>query len=463
MGNECFFRRWVEDRKAFIIAWERSKREWLTASVLKAVKKGDTAIWKLLNGKSRSSSRPLVKVGGSILTNSSLIAEELASFHQRSLKEISSVSPGEFDPVRWEKDFIMKDGPEGDLVLNISDALVVANVKKLKLSSVPDLIRPIVVKLFFASLETVRPLADLIRAVVRTRCFPSGGKIARQIFIWKGKGEKNALDNCRTITMANAILKVCEGCVKQAGLKYWKKAGFPCAYWGQFSGAPESIYIWLSTVECYTRNGHRPETSLTDVSKAFDRLSIKLYMRKLVDYGLPRQLIELIVEFITGLCVNLSWGGALFRTLDRGEFGVPQGSLEGMWNFGVYSDNIQREIIKSVPGINVGGQMVRNVVYADDNTPVNPCPSLTNRALKAIALEGAFNCYRFKPSKCKVIGADPEDLTEYRIGNDCIQRADSGLLLGAVIDGSGINAFEHVRKREGLVRKGITQIKSWRT
>ena len=219
----------------------------------------------------------------------------------------------------------------------------------------------------------------------------------------------------------------------------------------------------LSTVECYIRKSLRPETALTDVSKAFDRPSIKLYMKKLVDYGLPRQLIELVLEFISGLCVNLSWARAMTKSLDRGEYGVPQGSLEGMWNFSVYSDNIQREMIKSVPGINVGGQIFRDIVYADDDTPVNSCPSLTSRALKAIASEGAYNCYNFKPSKCKVIGADPGDLTEYKIGNDSIQRADGGLLLGGVIAGRGINAFEHARIREGVVKKAITQIKSWRS
>ena len=247
--NGPLFNRWVQDRKAFINAWEKSKREWLTAAVTKAVKKGDVAIWKLLNGASRSRFRPLVKDDGTSLTDPKLIAHELSNFHQKSLKEVSSISPGEFDPVRWDEDFIMKDSPEGDLVLNISNGLVVANVNNMKLSTVPDRILPILVKLLFGHLDTVGPLADMIRAVVRTRNFPKGGKVARQIFLWKGKGEKNSLENCRTVTMAGAILKICEACVKQAGMKYWKKAGFPCAYWGQFSGAPESIYIWLSTVE----------------------------------------------------------------------------------------------------------------------------------------------------------------------------------------------------------------------
>ena len=206
--NVRLFERWVTDRKAFINAWEKSKRVWLTVAVTNAVKKGDIGIWKLLNGRSRGSFRPLVKDNACILTDPSLIAGEILSFHHRSLKEISSITPGEFDPVRWDEDFIMKDSPEGDLVLNISDGLVVAIVKKMKFSSVPDMILPILVNLFFGGLDMVGPLADLIRAVVRTHCFPRAGKIARQIFIWKGKVEKNYLDNCRTITMAGAILKI---------------------------------------------------------------------------------------------------------------------------------------------------------------------------------------------------------------------------------------------------------------
>ena len=82
-------------------------------------------------------------------------------------------------------------------------------------------------------------------------------------------------------------------------------------------------------MECYLRQGRRPETTLTDVSRAFDRLNVKLYMRKLVDYGLPRQLVELILEFISGLCVHLNWGDVMTDTLRRGDHGVPQGSLEG--------------------------------------------------------------------------------------------------------------------------------------
>ena len=172
-----------------------------------------------------------------------MISKKLEQFHKRSMKENSVIPPGDFKPVNWQSEFIPKNSPQGDLVLEISDELVLANLKKLKISTVPDNILPVVLKLFFGRLETVIHLAELIRAVVKTRIFPTKGKLARQIFAWKGKGEKNSLGMCRTITMANSILKLSESCVKAAGLSFWKKAGFPCSYWREFSVAPESIYI----------------------------------------------------------------------------------------------------------------------------------------------------------------------------------------------------------------------------
>ena len=128
-------------------------------------------------------------------------------------------------------------------------------------------------------------------------------------------------------------------------------------------------------------------------------------------------------------------------TLPRRDYGVPQGSLEEMWNFSVYSDNIQSAIVKAVPDIVVGEQVVRDVAYADDDSPVNPCPIQTNLALHAIASQGLYNYFKFKPSKCHVIGADQNDLTVYRFGVSVMERSDRGILLGAVIDWSGIHAL----------------------
>ena len=60
---------------------------------------------------------------------------------------------------------------------------------------------------------------------------------------------------------------------------------------------------------------------------------LKLYMRKLFDFGLPRQLIELVLEFISGMCVKLSLGKMQTDLPDCSEVGTPKGSFEGILNF----------------------------------------------------------------------------------------------------------------------------------
>ena len=325
-----FFEIWAKSRRAFIEAWELANKEWHIQSVTHAISHGDVAVWRLLNDKWKKTARSISDAEGSILTAPALIESELVKYHYNSRKENSSIPPGSFKPVIWDEPFTDEDD-----VLEVSDDMVVKCISRLKNSSSPDNMTPVIIKLLFGANDLVKPLGEMIRAVVRTRAFPEGGKIARQIFCWKGVGSRNNLDNCRTITMANIILKLAESCVKCSAESLWSRAGFPRPYWGHFFGAPESVYVWLSTVEKYLRSDLKPETALTDVSRAFDRVHHALFERKLFNFGLPRQLVELITEFISGLKVSLSWGNVKTKLLERGNTGVPQGSLEGMWNFGV--------------------------------------------------------------------------------------------------------------------------------
>ena len=159
----------------------------------------------------------MVNEEGSILTDPALIEDELIKFHRSSKVENSSVPPGRFETVFWEEPF-----SKSDEVLEIPDQLVANCIMGLKNSSVPDNITPAVIKLIFGSYERVNPVGEMIRAVARTRVFPDGGKIARQFFCWKGVGVRNKLKNCRTITMANILLKLAESCIKISAMDFWK-------------------------------------------------------------------------------------------------------------------------------------------------------------------------------------------------------------------------------------------------
>ena len=130
------------------------------------------------------------------MTNPCEILKELERYHAESIREYKAAQSGEVRPLVWEVPF-----RSADQVLIITDELVAANVMKLKNSAVPDRILPKVIKLLFGSVDSVRPLSEMIRAVVRTRIFPEKGKVARQTFLWKGVGKKGSLDNWRSITL----------------------------------------------------------------------------------------------------------------------------------------------------------------------------------------------------------------------------------------------------------------------
>ena len=106
---------------------------------------------------------------------------------------------------------------------------------------------------------------------------------------------------------------------------------------------------------------------------------------------------------------------------------------------------------------------MRAIIYADDVSPVTASPPEMNAVLKSISIAGTFNSYKFKPSKCKVLGSGLHHQKEYTLGGRSIEWADFGLLLGVVVDGRSIFAREHIKRRAKMVGTAITQIKSWRT
>ena len=118
-----YFYAWAVDRIKFVAAWEKNKSDCFKRVVCHAVRLGDIAIWRLLNGFAKRRFRLLVLGDSNILTGSVLISKQLSSFHERSMIENTSITPVGFEPAVWAKDFLMKEGLDGDIVLNISHGL----------------------------------------------------------------------------------------------------------------------------------------------------------------------------------------------------------------------------------------------------------------------------------------------------------------------------------------------------
>ena len=103
------FENWKRRRQAFQLAWEQSNTDWYVQCVKRAISDGDVAVWRLLSDKWKKTSRSLAVGNGIILTDPIQIERELRSFHDHSRRENSSVTPGEFQEVKWDQPFLGDD------------------------------------------------------------------------------------------------------------------------------------------------------------------------------------------------------------------------------------------------------------------------------------------------------------------------------------------------------------------
>ena len=82
---ENFLLRWKKDRNQFIMAWEQSEKAWVSQKIKRAILEGGIAIWKLLGGGKKDSTRSLLVDKGLVITVvPELITRKLVSYHELS-------------------------------------------------------------------------------------------------------------------------------------------------------------------------------------------------------------------------------------------------------------------------------------------------------------------------------------------------------------------------------------------
>ena len=62
-----------------------------------------------------------------------------------------------------------------------------------------------------------------------------------------------------------------------------------------------------------------------------------------------------------------------------------------------------------------------------------------------------FDSFKFKATKCKMIGEYKLDPTIFYVGNDKIERVDTCILLGVMKNRRGIDMTAHVNRRADMV------------
>jgi len=171
-------------------------------------------------------------------------------------------------------------------------------------------------------------------------------------------------DNYRGITVSGVISKLFEICLyeifnenfQSSDLQFGFKKGMGCR---------NAILTARLSASYFIERGSTVVVSALDISKAFDKVDHFCLFLKLINRGVPRIFIEILINWFSKCIVRVKWGGSLsdhFRVLA----GVRQGGVLSPFLFAMYIDCVISRLQSSGYGFHINGVFFGCIAYADD-------------------------------------------------------------------------------------------------
>ena len=291
--------------------------------------------------------------------------------------------------------------------------------------------------------------ARLYNMCVKTGTFPSVAKLAEVVPIYKKDNAQNK-KNHRPVSLLTSSSKVLERLMLTQMSNSWLSDNYH-AYLSAFRPNYGCQHVLLGICEMWRMAKEAkeiPALLLVDLSKAFDCLSHPLTVAKLNAYGMDRNSVTLIADYLTNRhqrvkidqCVS-DWNILLK--------GVPQGSLLGPTIFNLFINDIFYDLKY--------GKLFN---YADDNSVFLTAKTLDSlkESLQSSADEildwCSTNLMEANPEKFQCIIAD-NDQVEINFGeNTSVYTQTPVKLLGVLLDNK-LNFNDHV---SFIVKKATRQL-----
>jgi len=230
-------------------------------------------------------------------------------------------------------------------------------------------------------------LCDLFQAMIESGYVPDD--FGKGIIIPLVKDRSDSLchiTNYRAITVSPIvsklleliILKVCNDYLTSDVLQFGFKAGVVCA---------EAIYTVRTTIDYFISNGSTVYVAALDISKAYNNVNHYKLFAKLIEAGLPKWLIDILVCWYEKLVVRVRWNGCYSFEVSV-HSGVRQGSSLSPSVFNVFINQFLTSLRSLRYGCHISSYFVGAVLYADD---------LILLSASVSGLQGSLNvCYHIQ-------------------------------------------------------------------
>ena len=325
---------------------------------------------------------------GTATTNPKDTAEALADFFESVFtKESYGPLPKEcyhkYTDVEMDMDTVTVD--YGTVV----DLLKGLNCNK---SMGPDNIHPKLLKFLAEDENFVNALCVLYENCIAQQCMPKDWKSAIVIPLHK-KGSVHSANNYRPVSLTCIICKMYEKILREPLIDYvsqyisTKQHGFT-----KGRSCLSNLLETMDTINDYLAEGNCADIFYFDFSKAFDSVPHHRLLTKLTNYGLPKQLLNIIRDFLTDRSMVIRVGNTL-SDVRNVLSGVPQGSVLGPLLFLLFVNDIPDGIINMLK------------IFADDVKLIaNPLEyNFIAADLEALTCWEQLWDLKFNLDKCKVM------------------------------------------------------------
>ena len=306
--------------------------------------------------------------------------------------------------------------------------------------------------------EMVNFIMPVIKAVWQEEAVPEQWNMGIITNIWKGKGDRERLENQRGITVSSSIGTIMEELINRRLLCL---INFSQAQAGGKKGASttDHVFILRNIMAAAKKEGKHLIISFFDVKKAYDRADMNDMLYILHKHGLKGKTWRLTRALNVGLTAKVKTKTGLTRTIKR-EKGGKQGGKLMVPMFAKAMDEIMEDFENnSSAGIDVDGQNIPALLFMDDVMTLTEGYDKQATALRTVNEFGWKHKIEWGHDKCKVmeVGTHKEKKKEWELGDMKIGTCQSYKYLGEIIQRDGKNE-ENLKERFKKVKQAVQGI-----
>ena len=340
--------------------------------------------------------------------------------------------------------------------MNISDEKVRVKLEKLNTCKSPGF-DDIHAKMLFELREYIyKPLGIIYRASLERDDIPTDWKDAGITPLFK-KGKRSDAQNYRPVSLTSIPCKILETIIKEEIISHLDKFALINDSQHGFLAGKSCLTNLLEFMEDVTEiidRGNSVDVIYLDFAKAFDKVSHKRLLKKLVCHGISGNVGRWIENWLSGRRQRVGVNG-VYSDWNSVISGVPQGSVLGPLLFLIFINDLDEDILSRLKKFADDTKLYREINSNKD------CESLQNDIDK---LEGWSVEWKmlFNVDKCSVMHVGRQNNKhEYNMGsskiNSIILEKDLGVLFDSNIKFSNqcTVAASNANRMLGLIRRNI--------